>query len=242
MKDNLMSKLPPWARGPFEILENAEGHYHGNSDIDRRLSLIGFDNAIEVAITTYLQLNPKLRGGQEFTKEDVQKWLRNYHTKLEFLEQHTEANGIVLESSTAEITWYHTLRNELYHSGNGMLPERHCLEGVRAAAIEVFEILFKVDAHSLLGKSLSIVATAQEQANADFSSHTRFLHSYMAFERALRASALALGLKIDGRAEGVARLWELFQSQASESVARYFEVVRKARHIRNELVHAGHNI
>ena len=47
-------ELKLWAYGPFEILLHAETHYLSGGDIDRRLSLIGFDNAIELAITTYL--------------------------------------------------------------------------------------------------------------------------------------------------------------------------------------------
>jgi len=132
-------ELPAWTRGPYEIIEHAEVHYHNNTDVDRRIALVGFDNAIEVAISTYLQLNPKLRGGATFPRDDVEKWLRNYHTKIEFLERFAEDNNIPLESSTAEIVWYHTLRNELYHSGNGMVPEHHCMEGARHAAIDLLK-------------------------------------------------------------------------------------------------------
>jgi hypothetical protein len=48
--------LPPWANGPFELLVHAEGHLRNGDDFDRRIALISFDNAIEVAITTYLTL------------------------------------------------------------------------------------------------------------------------------------------------------------------------------------------
>ena len=57
-------QLKPWAYGPFEILLHAETHYLSGEDIDRRLSIIGFDNAIELAITTYLHLHPIQRGGR----------------------------------------------------------------------------------------------------------------------------------------------------------------------------------
>ncbi len=49
-----MKPLPPWAKGPFELLVHAEGHFIAGEDFDRRIALISFDNAIEVAITTYL--------------------------------------------------------------------------------------------------------------------------------------------------------------------------------------------
>ena len=54
----MMRPLKPWAYGPFEILLHAELHYRVGEDFDRRIAMIGFDNAIEVAITTYLGLHP----------------------------------------------------------------------------------------------------------------------------------------------------------------------------------------
>ena len=79
-----MTPLPPWANGPFELLVHAEGHLLGGEDFDRRIALISFDNAVEVAIATYLTLNPIQRGGRAYPRVDVDRWLNNYHTKLDF--------------------------------------------------------------------------------------------------------------------------------------------------------------
>lgn len=231
--------LPAWARGPYEIIEHAEEHYHGGGDVDRRIALIGFDNAIEVAVTTFLQLNPKLRGGTTFCRNDVQKWLQNYHTKIEFLEQFTASNNVPLKSSTAEIIWYHTLRNELYHSGNGMVPERYCLDGARDAAIEVFKVLFGIDVTPLLAASRTVATPAEQARSQAATIQNRFLQAYIAFERTLRASALAMGLKADSRAEGVIRLWEVFRARVGKGVAAYDSVVQEVRQVRNQLVHTG---
>jgi len=50
-----MSTLTPWALGPFEIILHAEMHYRDGDDLDRRIAIVGFDNAIELAIHTYLR-------------------------------------------------------------------------------------------------------------------------------------------------------------------------------------------
>lgn len=232
-------KLPAWTRGPYELIEHAESHYIGASDVDRRIALISFDNAIEVIITTYLQLNPKLRGGETFRKDDVQKWLQNYHSKIEFFEYFTEAHDIPLESSTAEIIWYHTLRNELYHSGNGMVPELHNLDGVREAAIEVFQALFRINVTPLLETSVTTVAKPEADDGKQSTVQNRFLQSYIAFERALRASALAIGMEADSRAQGSVRIWDEFKEQAGEKIKSYDTVIKNARNIRNQFAHTG---
>ena len=41
--------IPPWAKGPFELLRHAYEHLQKGDDNDRRIALIGFDNAIEVS-------------------------------------------------------------------------------------------------------------------------------------------------------------------------------------------------
>ena len=61
-------ELKPWAYGPFEVLLHAEMHYLSGEDFGRRLSMIGFDNSIELSITTYLSLHPMQRGGRIYQK------------------------------------------------------------------------------------------------------------------------------------------------------------------------------
>jgi hypothetical protein len=143
--------LKPWMRGPFELIRHADGHLNDNGDTDRRIALIGFDNAIEVSIDVFVRLHPKLRAGVEIKREEVEQAQRNYHTKIEFLDKHVQARQIPLSIPVDEIVWFHQLRNELYHSGNGMVPEEHVIAGARAAALAVFQALFGLDISDLLG-------------------------------------------------------------------------------------------
>jgi len=139
-----MTPLPPWANGPFELLVHAEGHLRGGDDFDRRIALISFDNAIEVAVTTYLTLNPIQRGGRAYPKTDVDRWLDNYHTKLDFLEAELAARGISWRVERSHIIWAHDHRNEQYHGGHKGTPEKTVLNIVRDAALWVFGMLFDV--------------------------------------------------------------------------------------------------
>jgi hypothetical protein len=135
--------LKPWAYGPFEVLVHAEMHFREGEDLDRRISMIGFDNAIEVAVTTYLSLNPIQRGNRQYATVDVAKWLQNFHTKVEFFFLECGTRGVTAVSGAAEIVWYHGVRNDQYHVGGATVPQRRELEGVRAAALEVFGVLFE---------------------------------------------------------------------------------------------------
>jgi len=140
----MSSPIPPWAASSFELLVHAEGHYRESGDIDRRLAVIGFDNAIESAITTYLSLKPIQRGDREYKNEDVQAWLKDHTTKLSFFYEELGRRQQGLKYPEAELRWFHQVRNDVYHSGIGGIPNEHCLRGVREAAMWAFSVLFEV--------------------------------------------------------------------------------------------------
>ena len=129
----------------MELIRHADGHLQNADDTDRRIALIGFDNAIEVCIDVFIKLHPKLRRGIQIKNEDAERALRNYHSKIEFLDEFVASQNASLEVSIEVIVSYHSLRNELYHSGNGMVPEIVVVEGARAAAYAVFKALFGFD-------------------------------------------------------------------------------------------------
>lgn len=140
----MAAPLPPWVDGPFELLIHAEGHLRSGDDFDRRIALISFDNAIEVAIVTYLTLNPLQRGNRSYPKADVEKWMNNYHTKLDFLEEELARRKLAWQVEKSHIMWAHDHRNEQYHGGYKGTPEKKVLEIVRKAALWIFGLFFDI--------------------------------------------------------------------------------------------------
>jgi hypothetical protein len=136
--------LKPWAYGTFELLVHAEMHRRENGDFDRRIALIGFDNAIEIAITTYLSLHPIQRGGRQYANSDVMRWADNFHTKIDFLMSEVQQRAVNCLCEKADIVWYHEVRNGQYHGGGATVPGARELDGVRRAALWTFGVLFDV--------------------------------------------------------------------------------------------------
>ena len=151
-----MNTLKPWALGPFELLLHAEIHYRNGEDFDRRIAIVGYDNAIEVAIHTYLNLHPIQRQNRTYAKIDVEKWLENYHTKIDFFIAEATARNLTVVCDKAEFVWYHEVRNGQYHGGGATIPQGRELEGIRKAACWVFGTLFDVmDIEALLEQHLT---------------------------------------------------------------------------------------
>ena len=150
-----MNPLPPWALGPFELIVHGESHLRGANDFDRRIALISFDNAIEVAISTYLTLHPIQRGGRQIQNDKVDQWMKNYHAKLDFFEEEIKARNIEWIVEKAHIIWAHDYRNEQYHSGQKGIPEKNVLDVARSAALWIFSVLFDVsDTEAALEQAL----------------------------------------------------------------------------------------
>lgn len=151
----MSTQLKPWARGPFELLLHGELHRRDGDDFGRRMALISYDNAIETAITTYLTLHPLQRQNRQYPRQQVEQWLVNYHTKLDFFVAELQARGATILCEKAEIVWYHDVRNDQYHGGKPTIPQWQEIEGIRKAALWVYSFLFDVpDVEQLLEASL----------------------------------------------------------------------------------------
>ena len=172
----MISPLKPWAYGPFEVLMHAEIHYQQSEDLDRRIAMIGFDNAIEVAITTYLNLNPIQRGERTYVRAEVDAWLQNFHTKAKFFFAECVRRSRTPVAKIDEIVWFHDVRNTQYHNGGAAIPQRRELDGVRAAAMEIFSVLFD-QADVLAALAEHIAALSSPASPPKVEEHDRLIDS-----------------------------------------------------------------
>jgi hypothetical protein len=138
-------RLKPWLVAPYELLKHGEQHRESGGSFDLRMALISYDNAIELSITTYLGLHPDQRSNVQLPRDEVEKWRQNYHSKLQFLEQHVTCTlSQSMEIERCDMIHYHNVRNKLYHEGGAFVPHSEDVTGIRAAALWVFKVLFKM--------------------------------------------------------------------------------------------------
>jgi hypothetical protein len=145
--------------GPREILQHGLSLLHDDSDRNRRLALLSIDNAVELTIKTYLGL-PKRITGLQISRKDFAEISESFPKMLDALEEHAGQylNGIDL----GDIEWFHRLRNQLYHQGNGLTVARDQVEVYAELAKLLFRNLFgddlsvaPEDEHRLLGQFLA---------------------------------------------------------------------------------------
>lgn len=124
-------KPKPWEEWPFALICHAEVHYHRDSDYDKRLALISFDNSIEISIVAYWSHH-----------HPDQKVDRRYEEKLKLFYKEIADRGLPERIPEKDINRYHKQRNEVYHRSKNGVPAKDILDGIRTMAVWVFEILF----------------------------------------------------------------------------------------------------
>ena len=110
--------LRPWTSGPKELLQHAVDHLTNGTAFDCRIAMISVDNAVELAIRTYLGLPKRVRGSEGPTRSQLEEKSRSFPDLLDLLERFAadKLDGL----SLGDLEGYHRLRNALYHDGNGV--------------------------------------------------------------------------------------------------------------------------
>lgn len=133
-----------WAKGPFELLVQAELHYRATTEQDRRLACILFDNAVEVCIVTYVYLDASQRGGRRITVQARENACRGFHSLLDFYYQDCTVCKRQAVGAHGDFVHFHRMRNEQYHGGTLTTPNREDVTDLRKAALDLFASLFEV--------------------------------------------------------------------------------------------------
>ncbi|HSY49916.1 MAG TPA: hypothetical protein VLC46_13965 [Thermoanaerobaculia bacterium] len=154
---NDKSRELPWASGPGEILKHGLDLLRRDTDTNRRLAMISIDNAVELMMKTYLGL-PKRVTALTISRKEYHDAAESFPALLDALEKY--AADKIVGVDLGAIEWYHRLRNELYHQGNGLTVERDKIE----IYAEFANILFK----NLFGYELAAAPSEKTELLGDF--------------------------------------------------------------------------
>lgn len=132
--------MKPWASGPIELKNHAIEHLGKGSPFDLRIALISVDNSVELAIRTYLGLPKRSRAAPGPTRQELENVKSSFPGLLDLFERYAQQHldGIEL----GDIEWYHRIRNQLYHEGNGITVDKQQVDAYYQIAKILIENLF----------------------------------------------------------------------------------------------------
>lgn len=210
----------PWASGPGEILRHGLSLLEHDTDTNRRLAMISIDNAVELMIKTYLGL-PKRITGLFIPRKEYQDMAESFPVLLDGLEKHAPEKLDGIDLGTIE--WYHRLRNELYHQGNGLTVERDKVE----IYAELANLLFK----NLFGEKLVPHAISETELLGEF------MAVWVSIERTMyRLAELTYPDRLKGQRINVGPITSFLARDKTldKSVA---DEIDQLRQIRNRVIH-----
>lgn len=194
------------------MLQHAVDHLSQGNDFDRRIAMISIDNAVELIIKTYLSLPKRALEHIGPSRKEFEQASGSFPALLSLLEKY--ANQKIIGIGLDDLEWYHRIRNQLYHSGNGITVEKSKVETYLELALTLFENLFEISPNI---SHLNSVRTKTGE----------FLENYVLFEKEMR---LLLPAK-----NGPAYYWKRdFLKGIEPKLVDLFNIVSQ---FRNELVH-----
>ncbi len=122
------------------MLEDAFEHLEQGGDFDHRIAMISIDNAVEIMAKTYLGLPEGAGGTSKPSRKEIEESGESFPRVIKLLK--TYAADRIVGIDTAEIEWFHRIRNQLYHSGIATVP-RSDVEAYAGIARALFENLFE---------------------------------------------------------------------------------------------------
>ncbi len=137
----------PWLSGCYELLEHGIEHFLNDTEFDRRLAMISIDNALELAVKTYISRNLRVLN---IKRKDYNNIKRDFSKLLSFILR--VVPNKVSEQELSSIEHNHELRNNLYHEGIGISVNKEIVKSYTEEAISLISKLYEVDLSNLVNK------------------------------------------------------------------------------------------
>lgn len=211
----------PWIDGPSELLQHGLEHLYDGSEFDLRIAMISIDNSVELMLKTYLGLPKRFTGITGLTRKEFEEASNSFPALLDLTEKYVPDK--ITDLDLADIEWFHRLRNQLYHSGNGITVEKSKVESYSLLAQTLFKNLFET--------SLTISST-----KLNYNLKGEFLDIFNVISQLFR-DVIA---KIDDGEREQKNGWMYHRKDevlgGDLKVLGYYEQIRK---FRNEMVHVN---
>lgn len=145
----------PWQSGPTEIINHALDHLNRASDLDQRIGFLLLDAGVETLMKTFLLLPGKVTGVEMGYGKRREAAEGNFHQLVSGVE---EAAGNRLKGiNLAHVQYYHTIRNKLYHQGDGVTVDAARAEAYASLALVLLDRLLDVSLRGPYGRGHTVV-------------------------------------------------------------------------------------
>ena len=127
-----------WTKCLKELMNHGIEHINQGSNFDLRIAMISIDNAVELAMKTYIAKNKRVLN---IARKDFKTTRMNFNNLLNVLVNF--APDKISKEELDKIEHFHIIRNNLYHEGNGITVEAHIVEEYAKSAENLISVLIE---------------------------------------------------------------------------------------------------
>ncbi|MCK4558618.1 MAG: hypothetical protein KAV45_02470 [Calditrichia bacterium] len=149
----------PWQSGPIELFKFALENLKNPNEINQRISFLLFDIGVETLFKTYLILPEEVTRTPLPYAERKKYANGNFHDLLKGIK--LAANTKINETDLHHVKFYHNIRNNLYHQGNGITVRQDYVNGYATTATTLLKQLLEIDLTNLIA-----IETSMNQENS----------------------------------------------------------------------------
>lgn len=149
----------PWQSGPIELFKFALENLKNQNEIDQRISFLLLDIGMETLFKTYLILPEEVTRTPLPYAERKKYANGNFHDLLKGIK--LAANTKINETDLYHVNFYHNIRNNLYHQGNGVTVRQDYVNGYATTATTLLKQLLEIDLTNLIE-----IETSMNQENS----------------------------------------------------------------------------
>ncbi|MGB8645106.1 MAG: DUF4268 domain-containing protein [Anaerolineae bacterium] len=205
----------PWQNGPTELIEFALQNLHQSDDFHQRIAFLLLDIGVETLFKTYLLLPDKTTKVKLPFGDRKKAAEGNFHELCDGLER---AAGPRLQGiDVADVQFYHDLRNNLYHRGNGITIPTEKAHKYAEIAVDLLNRLLEVDLTQELRKPELDAKRAEEEKARHERERKEIEGQLQAVQRERRHLAETAAVAIE----------TIYPAFVLPSVTRAFDLVRR---------------
>lgn len=133
----------PWQKGPTELIKHALEHLQRSSDFDQRVAFLLLDVGVETLFKTFLTLPSDVTKAQGSHSERLRASRGSFHDLAHGVRE--AAGHRFKETDLHYVQYYHTLRNKLYHDGEGIVVSKENTQRYALLVVDLLRKLLDVD-------------------------------------------------------------------------------------------------
>lgn len=142
----------PWQQGPKELIKHALIHFNNNTEHDLRISYLLLDVGIETLFKTFLTIDTNITNLDSSYSERKKATSGNFHMLLEQIYKEVGAKLENENINKSHISFYHDIRNKLYHQGNGITIPKEKVLNYAKISVKLLKLLLNIDLSYKLNK------------------------------------------------------------------------------------------